>query len=101
MHGMVGIQIRDTKQKNPRAQCGEKKLINVSVPLFIKQELTHKYSQNSKVRSGDSSVNAQQLRTAPSSRTFAWLCLPVGQDWSRGAAELQVEDSPVHAPRCP
>lgn len=64
-YGVAGIQIRDTKQKNPQAQPGEKKLINVSVPLFIKQELTRKYSQNPKVRSADSSVNAQQLRLLP------------------------------------
>ena len=45
------IQLRDMKQtkKFPKPNRA-KKLINVSVPLVIKQECTHKYSQNSKVR---------------------------------------------------
>lgn len=45
------IRLRDMKQtkKFPKPNR-DKKLINVSVPLVIKQECTHKYSQNSKVR---------------------------------------------------
>lgn len=45
------IQLRDMQQtkKFPKPNR-DKKLINVSVPLLIKQERTHKYSQNSKVR---------------------------------------------------
>lgn len=45
------IQLSDMQQtkKFPKPNR-DKKLINVSVPLLIKQERTHKYSQNSKVR---------------------------------------------------
>lgn len=60
-HGWNSDHRQETNKKSP-SSTGEEKLINVSVPLFIKQEFAHKYSQGFKVRSGDSSVNAQQLR---------------------------------------
>lgn len=44
---------QETNKKKSPSSTGEEKLINVSVPLFIKQEFGHKYSQGFKVRSGD------------------------------------------------
>lgn len=46
---MKGEKEKKKKERQPKANR-ERKLINVFAPLLIKEELTHKYSQNSKVR---------------------------------------------------